>query len=156
LKLICNRENVPQIIRIGRRKKVGTDRPDLSNEVLNSWKEIAQYLNRGIRTVQRWEEELDLPVRRPRAGGRSPVLAIRSELDVWIKRSLIGRQQLRSNGNSHSAPESLVSSSRELLLASRQLREEVARSRIELRGAISNLRATVQKIGVAPPPRATI
>jgi len=28
-----------------------------SMELLNSWKEIAAYLNRGVRTVQRWETE---------------------------------------------------------------------------------------------------
>ena len=33
---------------------------------LNTWKEIATYMGRGVRTVQRWERELGLPVRRPR------------------------------------------------------------------------------------------
>ena len=31
---------------------------------LDSWKEIAAYLNRGVRTVRRWEEEEGLPVHR--------------------------------------------------------------------------------------------
>ena len=31
---------------------------------LDSWKEIAAYLGRGIRTVQRWEREEGLPVHR--------------------------------------------------------------------------------------------
>ena len=53
--------------------------------VLHSWKEIASYLNRGVRTVQRWEAELGMPVRRPRGKGRSAVIAMRSELDQWIK-----------------------------------------------------------------------
>src|SRR5947207_15650206 len=56
-----------------------------SSELLNSWKEIATYLNRGVRTVQRWEIELGLPVRRPRGKSRSAVMAMRSELDPWIK-----------------------------------------------------------------------
>ena len=56
-----------------------------SIEILNSWKEIASYLNRGVRTVQRWEAELGMPVRRPRGKGRSAVIAMRSELDQWIK-----------------------------------------------------------------------
>jgi hypothetical protein len=58
-----------------------------SAELLNSWKEIAVYLNRGIRTVQRWEADLGLPVRRPRRKGRSAVIAVRSEIDEWIKSS---------------------------------------------------------------------
>jgi hypothetical protein len=52
-------------------------------QVLNSWKEIAQYLRRAIRTVQRWEQELGLPVRRPRRKKRSAVIAIPAELDAW-------------------------------------------------------------------------
>jgi hypothetical protein len=55
-----------------------------SQDILNSWKEISQYMNRGIRTVQRWERELGLPVRRPRGKGRSAVIAVRSELDHWL------------------------------------------------------------------------
>lgn len=50
---------------------------------LESWKEIAAYLQRDIRTVQRWERLNGLPVyRRPgrRLGG---VFAHRSELDAW-------------------------------------------------------------------------
>jgi CheY-like chemotaxis protein len=54
---------------------------------LNSWKEIAQYLGRGVRTVQRWEAELGLPVRRPRGTSRSAVVAVTSELDQWMARS---------------------------------------------------------------------
>ena len=53
--------------------------------VLNSWKEIAQYLGRGVRTVQRYENDLDLPVRRPRGKSRSAVIAIPDELDAWIR-----------------------------------------------------------------------
>jgi hypothetical protein len=52
--------------------------------LLTSWKEIATYLNKGIRTVQRWECELGLPVRRPRAAHKQTVLAMPSELDEWM------------------------------------------------------------------------
>src|SRR5215467_6950635 len=56
----------------------------VSDQILNSWKEIASYLNRGVRTVQRWESELGLPVRRPRGRRRSAVIAMRSEIDAWL------------------------------------------------------------------------
>lgn len=56
-----------------------------SQQVLNSWKEISRYLHRGVRTVQRWERELGLPVRRPRGKSRSAVVAVRSELDDWLQ-----------------------------------------------------------------------
>jgi hypothetical protein len=32
-----------------------------------SWKEIAKYLGKGVRTAQRWEHEAGLPIRRPMA-----------------------------------------------------------------------------------------
>ena len=52
--------------------------------ILNSWKEIARYLGRGVRTVQRWERDLGLPVRRPHGRDRSTVLALAEELDHWL------------------------------------------------------------------------
>ena len=52
--------------------------------LLNSWKEIASYLGRGIRTVQRWEK-MGLPVRRLGSGHRSPVVADARDLDRWIQ-----------------------------------------------------------------------
>jgi len=35
---------------------------DQSVAVLDSWKEIAVFLRRGVRTVQRWEKTEGLPV----------------------------------------------------------------------------------------------
>lgn len=59
----------------------------LHSGVLNSWKEIATYLGRGVRTVQRWEAELQLPVHRPRGKNRSAVMAFRAELNDWLFRT---------------------------------------------------------------------
>ncbi len=50
---------------------------------LESWGEIAGYLRRDIRTVQRWERSLGLPVRRLQIGKLSSIYAYRSELDRW-------------------------------------------------------------------------
>jgi len=56
-----------------------------SNEPrLESWGEIASYLRRDIRTVQRWEKEQGLPVRRLLIGKMGQVYAFRSELDRWM------------------------------------------------------------------------
>jgi hypothetical protein len=54
-----------------------------NEQLLTSWKEIAVYLSKGVRTVQRWERELGLPVRRP-AQSRHIVLATTSDLDGWV------------------------------------------------------------------------
>lgn len=54
------------------------------DKVFSSWKEIAAYLGKGVRTVQRWEAELNLPVHRPSDQGI--VLAYESELQRWAQR----------------------------------------------------------------------
>ncbi len=61
-------------------------------DVLNSWKEIAAYLGRGVRTVQRWEQDLGLPVRRPRGKERSAVIALKPDLDRWLHQSPQGAE----------------------------------------------------------------
>jgi hypothetical protein len=51
---------------------------------LSSWKEIAHYVGKGVRTVQRWEREAGLPVRRPQGEGKGKVLAFPEEIDGWM------------------------------------------------------------------------
>jgi hypothetical protein len=53
--------------------------------VLGSWKEIANYLGKGVRTVQRWERESALPVHRPATSRKGLVLAFPGELDAWVR-----------------------------------------------------------------------
>lgn len=50
---------------------------------LESWKEVALYLNRSVRTVRRWEEKENLPVHRLHHDKRGSVYAYRWELDEW-------------------------------------------------------------------------
>ena len=52
---------------------------------LESWGEIAAYLRREIRTVQRWEKYQGLPIRRLTIGKLGSVYAYRSELDKWYR-----------------------------------------------------------------------
>ncbi len=54
------------------------------NKVLGSWKEIAFYFGKGVRTVQRWEREFGLPVKRPRQRAKGVVYADPEELDRWL------------------------------------------------------------------------
>ena len=51
---------------------------------LDSWKEIAAYLNRDVRTVIRWEREKALPVHRVPGGRRKAVFAYKHEIDAWL------------------------------------------------------------------------
>jgi len=50
---------------------------------LDSWKEIAAYLGRGIRTVQRWERDEGLPVQRLAHEKRGTIYARKQELAAW-------------------------------------------------------------------------
>lgn len=50
---------------------------------LDSWKEIALYLNRGVRTVRRWEKDEGLPVHRHVHRTQASVYAFKSEIDSW-------------------------------------------------------------------------
>lgn len=55
-----------------------------NSAVLTSWKEIARYMGKGVRTVQRWEQDFGLPVRRPMGSDKKAVLARPRDLDAWL------------------------------------------------------------------------
>ncbi len=57
--------------------------PELPQNRLESWKEIAAYLQRNVITVQRWEKQEGLPVHRHPHQKRSSVYAYASEIDQW-------------------------------------------------------------------------
>src|SRR5579862_8517229 len=50
---------------------------------LESWKEIAAYLQRDAKTARRWEKEEGLPIHRHNHISRSSVYAYPDELDAW-------------------------------------------------------------------------
>lgn len=52
---------------------------------LDSWKEIAAYLNRDVTTVRRWEKREGMPVHRHLHDRMGSVYAFRSELDAWMR-----------------------------------------------------------------------
>ena len=58
---------------------------DAAGETLDSWKAIAAYLHRDVRTVLRWERDRGLPVHRIPGGGRAGVFAIVHEMEAWKK-----------------------------------------------------------------------
>ena len=62
--------------------------PERANvDRLDSWKEIAAYLNRSVRTVQRWEAERGLPVHRIPGRDHGSVTALKTEIDDWFRSS---------------------------------------------------------------------
>lgn len=50
---------------------------------VDSWKHIANYFRRDVRTVQRWERQEGLPVHRHSHRKSSSVYALRGELNAW-------------------------------------------------------------------------
>jgi hypothetical protein len=97
-----------------------SDPPDitsLNRRRLDGWKEIAAYFGRGVRTVQRWERELHLPVRRIDTGRGQVAYAFVDELEQW-RESAVARKaasepgdNAEAEGNSHAMSESTESES---------------------------------------------
>src|SRR5580700_10543496 len=74
-----------------------------SEDRLDSWKEIAAYLNRDVTTVQRWEKREAMPVHRRLHDRMGSVYASRAELDTWTRsRNLRGAEE---NGTSTTTPD---------------------------------------------------
>jgi hypothetical protein len=61
--------------------------PDLNRfgKRLESWKQIAAYLDRHVTTVRRWEKQESLPVHRHAHSKLDSVYAHSAELDAWIE-----------------------------------------------------------------------
>src|ERR1700739_1358147 len=81
--------------------RLGENEMDISEDstVLSSWKDIARYLGKGVRTVQRWERHLGLPVRRPiGASQKSAVVLYRGDVDAWLATRFSARTLLKDGG----------------------------------------------------------
>jgi hypothetical protein len=89
--------------------------------VLSSWKDIAKYMGKGVRTVQRWEHHLGLPVRRPNgASHKSAVLVDRSDLEAWMATRFSAR------GSAKDLPATRTGASE---LTRKDLKESIRRAR---------------------------
>ena len=94
--------------------------PEKTSDVLTCWKEIAQYFGKGVRTVQRWEHEAGLPVRRHH-GEKGRVFALPQDLEAWLQSSTAWPQQ-----NSESEVARLRKTVTELSLENEMLRRRLA------------------------------
>ncbi len=70
---------------------------------LDSWKEIATYLDRDVTTVQRWEKREGMPVHRHLHDKIGSVYASRAELDAWTHSR--NPQAAQENGNNAIPPD---------------------------------------------------
>ena len=56
------------------------------SDILHSWKAIAAYLEKDVRTCSRWARDLELPVHHVNGdSSRSKVFAYRGEIDEWLR-----------------------------------------------------------------------
>src|SRR5258707_458739 len=73
---------------------------EAAEDRLDSWKEVAAYLNRDVPTVQRWEKREGMPVHRHVHDKMGSVYASRVELDAWAR----GRNLPAAAENGDDAP----------------------------------------------------
>ena len=71
---------------------------------LDSWKEIAAYLNRDVTTVQRWEKREGMPVHRHLHDRAGSIYASRTELDTWVQSRSLRANQETTPDNGGSTP----------------------------------------------------
>src|SRR4030095_3565367 len=64
--------------------RIQEDPASPTSDKLDSWKEIAAYLRRSVRTVHRWEKDEGLPVHRHQHRMLGSVFAYKRELDAWF------------------------------------------------------------------------
>jgi hypothetical protein len=108
----------------------------MSRQILNGWKEISNHIARGVRTAQRWEVRLGMPVHRPALKDRSAVVAFTDELDRWLSRT--APDTLNANGEGsdetliqvHQNLSTLALHTSELASRTRALKEQLRRSQL--------------------------
>jgi hypothetical protein len=108
---------------------------------LNSWKEIAAYMGRSIRTVQRMEK-FCLPVRRLTSSPKASVNADSRDIDKWIASA-------RTHGIANAQPAEhifLSANLRDAMNLSRALRIEMVKLREEKHQEIILLRKMVEQL----------
>jgi len=125
-----------------------TERPSETDspQFLSGWKEIANYLGKGVRTVQRYELQLQLPVRRPAGRPWGSVVATKAELDAWVKASPIRDVFRLSVSNSQNHYSLCTDEFRRSLERMMELRDQMLALRSEVRDSVRLLRNSVYEL----------
>jgi|SRR5215831_6042183 len=116
-----------------------------SVQILNGWKEIANYLGRGVRTVQRYERLFGLPVRRPAGKPWGSVVATPGDIDAWVARTPV-RDGLRLMHPPIESSSSTWANIQEGMAEMARLAKEMADLRLELRNSVRLLRQSIQGV----------
>jgi hypothetical protein len=111
--------------------------------ILNGWKEIAKYMGMGVRTVQRYERQFGLPIRRPNGKARAAVIATTAELDAWVKARPLSRSFSLTSLSRHDLPASL-DTFKNSLSEHQRLQAELSKMRQEVHDSVELLRSTLR------------
>jgi hypothetical protein len=93
---------------------------------LSGWKNIANYLGKGVRTAQRYERKLALAVRRPASKTTGSVVAVKYELDAWVASHLSMLSIRVSLKNRTAELNEIASHTKKLMLEIRAFRERLS------------------------------
>jgi hypothetical protein len=113
-----------------------------SPHILSGWKEIAKHMGLGVRTVQRYERYMGLPVRRPAGKSRGSVAATKAELDAWVSASPM-REVFHLARPVPDLPASVAEGIKSGIAEMGRLRDQMAALQLELRASVDLLRKGV-------------
>lgn len=114
-------------------------------QFLSGWKEIANYLGKGVRTVQRYEWQLGLPVRRPAGKPRAAVVATKKEIDAWVSASPI-REAFQLIRPAPGLPAQTAAAIVDGIAQMGKLRQQMGELRDEVKTSIKLLRQSVESL----------
>lgn len=122
-----------------------------STTVLTSWKDIARYMGKGVRTVQRWEQDFGLPVRRPHGSNKKAILARPCDLDAWVALRCASRADRSSSGDfadgkDRAASVAFLSSLQAQMHTAQMLRDNNLALIREMRMAVEQLRDQLESM----------
>lgn len=115
------------------------------SEILRSWKEISAYAGASVRTLQRWEREFRLPIRRIATRKGSVVFAFRTDLDTWFRARTqtaevtVRDEHFRMMFMNSPLPSMVIDNSRKILDVNDALCKMMGLERIHLVGQIINV-----------------
>ena len=111
-------------MRFDARSKRNARRTRYGDRVLSSWTEIADFVGRSIRTVQRWDDFYHFPVHRNQTG----LYAVPHEIDEWMASPLSFRSDLDLSANRRWNRDVRLDA-QEAVTRSRELRKQAQRER---------------------------
>lgn len=114
-------------------------------QFLSGWKEIANHLGKGVRTVQRYERELGLPIRRPARKAMGSVLATVAELDAWVMASPI-RDSSRPSPRTDDLSQGAAGAIRTNLAEMNRLRDQMMSLRSDLQTSLAVLQDVLNSL----------